>query len=125
MTTNATALALTFLIASSTVLVSAQDTLACSYKVDFPLGVKAEDIVRQHFDSLKLSYNIRVASNTQFANFVSFTINNGCGKLEASSLFYSKLTSHQTTQPKSPRFHKQHSSIKSKLFLGQGPLIHR
>ncbi|KAJ3026722.1 UNVERIFIED_CONTAM: hypothetical protein HDU68_005187 [Siphonaria sp. JEL0065] len=67
------------ILTASTTLVAAQQTLACSYKATFPVGLaNTEALVKAHFDSLGLNYNIRVSTNNQFANFVSFTINNGC-----------------------------------------------
>ncbi|KAJ3006104.1 UNVERIFIED_CONTAM: hypothetical protein HDU68_004266 [Siphonaria sp. JEL0065] len=78
MKSYATVLLAGILTASAT-LVAAQQTLACSYKATFPVGLaNTEALIKAHFDSLGLSYNIRVSTNNQFANFVSFTINNGC-----------------------------------------------
>ncbi|KAI9326738.1 hypothetical protein BDR26DRAFT_118420 [Obelidium mucronatum] len=54
----------------------------CSYKADFPVGLAdTEQLVKNHFDSFGLKYNIRTSINNQFANFVSFTVQERCGEL--------------------------------------------
>ncbi|KAJ3237175.1 hypothetical protein HDU78_004238 [Chytriomyces hyalinus] len=60
----------------------APNSLRCAYLVNFPSTINGPAFLKQHFDAHAIEYQVRVAVNNTFANFVSFQILGQCNAAE-------------------------------------------